>query len=166
MIGDYNTTSSGGLFLVNTVFDAETSGLDGIVQDSSVFVIADSSKEYDAVGWENVLGSTSGVLGAASGNQFGGVVVEEVFVDWDVLFLGEDRVIGFETVFFEEGLVSLGLDIWGKRLIQVFRKHLLRGWTVRQARVKIFASPILHCSRAWKIFPFPNLLSCVLCARD
>lgn len=116
MIGDYNTTSSGGLFLVNTVFDAETSGLDGIVQDSSVFVIADSSKEYDAVGWEDVLGSTSGVLGAASGNQFGGVVVEEVFVDWDVLFLGEDRVIGFETIFVEEGLVSLGLDIWGKRL--------------------------------------------------
>lgn len=83
------------------------------MQDGGVFVVTDSAEEDDAVGWENVLGTTSGILGTASCDQFGGVVVEEIFIDGDVLFFGEDSIVGFETVFVEEGLVSLGLDIWG-----------------------------------------------------
>jgi len=81
MIGDYNTAATGRLLFVNTVFDSKTSGLDGIVEDGGVFVVADSADEHDAVGGGNILSSARGVLGSATGNQFGGVVVEEIFVD-------------------------------------------------------------------------------------
>lgn len=111
MVSDHNTTASGGLSFVNTVFNTETGGLDSIVQDGGIFVVADSAKEYNAVGRENVLGSTSSVLGSTSGNQFGGVVVEEIFVDAGVFLFSEDGIVGLEAVFVEKGLVSLGLDI-------------------------------------------------------
>lgn len=112
MVSDHNSTASGGLGLVNAVFNAETGGLDSIVQDGGIFVVADSTEEYNAVGWENVLGSTSSVLGSTSGNQFGGVVVEEILVDGGVFFFSEDGIVRLEAVFVEESLVSLGLDIW------------------------------------------------------
>jgi len=41
------------------------------------------------------LGAASSVLGTAAGDQFRGVVVKQVFVDGEVLFFGEDGVVGF-----------------------------------------------------------------------
>lgn len=121
MVGDDNPTAPSRLFLIDAVLDAETSGLHGIVEDSSVFVVSNSTEEYNAVGWKNVLGSASGILGSTSSNQLGGVVVEEIFVDGKVLFLGENGIIGLEAVFVEEGLITLGLDIWGQNLVSVSR---------------------------------------------
>ena len=50
-------------------------------------------------------------MGSPSGDQLRGVVVQQVFVDSEVLFFGEDGVVRFQAVFLEEGFVSLGLDI-------------------------------------------------------
>jgi hypothetical protein len=38
-------------------------------------------------------------LRSAAGDEFCRVVVQEVFVDSEVLFFGEDGVVGFEIVF-------------------------------------------------------------------
>jgi hypothetical protein len=50
-------------------------------------------------------------LGAAAGDQLCGIVVEEVFVDSEVLFFGQDGVVGLEAVFGEELIVALGLNV-------------------------------------------------------
>jgi hypothetical protein len=50
-------------------------------------------------------------LCAASCDQFGGVIVQEVFVDSEVLFFGENGVVGLEAILFEELGIALGLDI-------------------------------------------------------
>jgi hypothetical protein len=117
VVGDDDATPAGGLFFVDAVLDAETGGLDGVVQDRGVFVVADTAKVDYAVGWEHVLRATGGVLGSAAGDQLCGVVVEEVFVDGEVLGAGEDGIVGFELVFVEEGLVTLGLDVWREELV-------------------------------------------------
>lgn len=44
--------------------------------------------------------SSSGVLCCSSGDEFGVVVLKEVFVEAHVLFFGEDGVVGFHAVFF------------------------------------------------------------------
>tara|TARA_R110002060_G_scaffold49325_5_gene60305 strand:- start:187 stop:378 length:192 start_codon:yes stop_codon:yes gene_type:complete len=56
--------------------------------------------------------SASGVLGSTAGDELGGVVVQEVFVDTEMLFFGENGVVGFEVVLFEERWVAYCLDIW------------------------------------------------------
>ena len=40
------------------------------------------------------MGAASGVLGSAAGDELCGEVVQEVFVDAQVLFFGEDGVVG------------------------------------------------------------------------
>lgn len=57
------------------------------------------------------MGSTGCVLRAAAGDQLCGVVVKEVFVDSEVLFFGQDGVVGLEAIFGEELIVALGLDV-------------------------------------------------------
>jgi hypothetical protein len=99
---------------VHTVFDAKASLLDSIVEDGGVLVVANTTDVNDAVGGQDVLGTASGVLGSSSGDQLGVIVVEEVLEDALVLFLGEDSIVGLESVLFEEGLVADSLDIWKK----------------------------------------------------
>jgi hypothetical protein len=111
VVGDDDATAASGFLFVDAVLDAQTSGLDGVVQDGSVFVVADAAKVDDAVGREHVLRTTSGVLGSTAGNQLRGVVVKEVFIDGEVLGAGQDGIVGLELVFVEESLVALGLDV-------------------------------------------------------
>jgi hypothetical protein len=95
MARNHDTAPSRLLLLVNTVLDSETSCLHRIVQDSGILVVSYTAQEDGRVGRQKVLGATSGVLGSSSSDQLGRVVVEQVFVDSEVLFFSEDGVVGF-----------------------------------------------------------------------
>lgn len=109
--GDDDTAAASLLLGVDAVLNAQASLLDSIVQDSRVLVITGTAEVDDAVGGQDVLGTAGGVLGGATGNELGVVVVEKVFVEGNVLLLGEDGVVGLEAVLVEEGLVAEGLDV-------------------------------------------------------
>lgn len=113
VVCDDDVVVVGGDFGVYVVFDLEVDLFDGIVEDGGVFVVVGVVEVDDRVGCEDVLGFVGGVLSGVVGDEFGVVVVEEVFVDGEVFFFGEDGVVRFEVVFFEEGFVVKGLDIWG-----------------------------------------------------
>lgn len=68
VIRDYDTTSASWLLLVYSVLDTEASLLDGIVKNSSIFIIANTTKKDDGVGWKEVLGTSGGVLSPTSGD--------------------------------------------------------------------------------------------------
>ncbi len=50
-------------------------------------------------------------MGSTAGDEFCGVVVQEIFIDAKVFFFGEDGVVGLEAVFLEEGGIALSLDV-------------------------------------------------------
>lgn len=76
VVAGNDSTTSASLFLgVDTVFNTETSGLDSIVKDSSILVIASATEVDDTVRREDVLSTSSTVLCSASSNQLGIVVV-------------------------------------------------------------------------------------------
>lgn len=109
--GDDGSTAASLLLGVDAVLDAQASGFDGIVQNSGVLVVTDAAEVDDAVGGENVLGTTGAVLGGTASNQLSLVVVEELLVDGDVLLLGQDGIVVLEGVLVEQLLVANGLDI-------------------------------------------------------
>lgn len=110
--GDDSTAPTGRLLRIDTVLDPQAGGTDGIAEDGGVLVVADAAEVDDAVGGQDVLGATGGVLGGAAGEELGVVVVEEVLVEREVLLFGEDGVVGLEVVFLEEGFVTEGLDVF------------------------------------------------------
>lgn len=110
--GDDDGAAAGGLLRVDAVLDPKADLLDGIAQDGGVLVITDTTRVYDAVGWQHVLGATGRVLGGAAGDQLGVVVVEKLLEDAGVLSLGQDGIVGLEAVFVQERLISNGLDVW------------------------------------------------------
>jgi hypothetical protein len=59
------------------------------------------------------LSTTSGVLSSSAGDKLCGIVVQEVFVDIQVLLFGEDSIIGLEAIFGKECIIALSLDIYG-----------------------------------------------------
>ena len=52
------------------------------------------------------LGSTSCVLCCSTRNEFGVVVLKQILVETHVLFFGENSVVGFDPVLFQEGSIS------------------------------------------------------------
>lgn len=128
MAGDDHAAAPRGLRLVHAVLDTETGRLDGVVQDRRVLVVTHSAEEDDAVGREHVLGTAGRVLGAAAGDQFRRIVVQEVFVDAVVGGLGEDGIVGLETVFLEEGGITCSLNVCKvELLVWLFGFMLLKG---------------------------------------
>jgi hypothetical protein len=109
--GDDDAAAAGGDRGVDAVLDAQTGLLAGVAEDGRVLVVAGAAQVDDAVVGENVLGTAGRVLGGTAGDQLGIVVVEEVLVDVQVLGLGQDGVVGLETVLLEQGLVAEGLDV-------------------------------------------------------
>jgi hypothetical protein len=114
MVSDNNRTTSSLLLLVNTVFDAETGLLYGVAQDRSVLVVANTPEEDDRVWRKDILSTTSGVLGASTGNELRRVVVKEIFVDAEVLLFRQNGVVGFEVILCEKRFISKSLDICGR----------------------------------------------------
>ena len=53
------------------------------------------------------LSASSGILGGTACDEFGIVVLEEVFIEGHVFFFGEDGVVGFDAVFLEESIISV-----------------------------------------------------------
>lgn len=47
------------------------------------------------------LGTTSGVLSSAPGDEFGIVVLKQVFIEVHVFLFGQDGIVGLETIFGE-----------------------------------------------------------------
>lgn len=110
--GDDGAAAAGGLLGVDAVLDAEAGGLDGVVQDGGVLVVAGAAQVDDAVGGQDVLGAAGRVLGGAAGDELGVVVGQQVLVQGLVLLLGQDGIVGFEAVLLEQSLVALGLDVY------------------------------------------------------
>ena len=108
---DDNSATTGRLAGVDAVLNAEAGLLDGIVEGGGVLVVAGTTQVDDAVGGQDVLGTTSGVLGGTAGDEFGVVVGQEVFVEGNMLLLGQNSVIGLEVVLLEESFVTEGLDV-------------------------------------------------------
>jgi hypothetical protein len=109
--GDDNAAAAGGDLGVDAVLDAETGLLAGVAEDGGILVVAGTAEVDDAVLRQDVLGTTGRVLGGAAGNQLGIVVVEEVLVDVLVLLLGQDGIVGLETVLLKQRLVAKALDV-------------------------------------------------------
>lgn len=108
---DDNTAAASLLLGVDTVLDAEASGLDSIVKDGRVLIVTDTTEVDDAVLGENVLGTTGRVLGSTTSDELGVVVVEQVLVQRGVLVLGEDGIVSLEGVLVEKLLVADSLDV-------------------------------------------------------
>jgi hypothetical protein len=108
-----DTTAAGLLLLVHAVFDPQTSLLDCIVEDSGVLVITNATKEDSGVGRKHILSATSGVLCSSAGDKLRGIVIQEVFVDVQVLLFRKDGIIGLEAILGEERFIALRLDIYG-----------------------------------------------------
>lgn len=47
------------------------------------------------------LGTTSSVLSSAPGDEFGIVVLKQVFIEVHVFLFGQDGIVGLETIFGE-----------------------------------------------------------------
>jgi hypothetical protein len=109
--GDDNAATAGGDLGVDAVLDAETGLLAGVAEDGGILVVAGAAEVDNAVLGQDVLGTTGRVLGGAAGNQLGIVVVEEVLVDVLVLLLGQDGIVGLETVLLKQRLVAKALDV-------------------------------------------------------
>ncbi len=113
--GDDDGATAGGLLGVDAILDTQTGLPDSFVEDTGVLVVAGTAQVDDAVLGEDVLGTTGRVLGGAAGDQLGIKVVEEVLEDALVLGLGQDGIVGLETVLLEQGVVSNRLDVWQGR---------------------------------------------------
>lgn len=110
--GDDGTTAASLLLRVDSVLNTETSSLDSIVEDGRVLVVAGTTNIDNAVWRENILGTSGAVLGSTASNELGIVVVEEIFVKRDVLFLGKNSVIGLQAILVKKSLVTLSLDVF------------------------------------------------------
>lgn len=62
--------------------------------------------EREGKGGDKYLCTTGSVLRGTAGYELCVVVLEQVFVEAHVLFLGEDGVVGLETVFGEHGFIA------------------------------------------------------------
>ncbi|KAL1838012.1 hypothetical protein VTJ49DRAFT_3135 [Mycothermus thermophilus] len=111
---DNDTATTRGHLGVDAVLHAQAGLLAGVAQDGGILVVAGTAEVDDAVGRQNVLGAAGRVLGGAAGDQLGIVVVEKVLKDVLVLGLGQDGIVGLETVLFKQGLVAEGLDVCGE----------------------------------------------------
>ncbi|KAJ6446362.1 telomerase activating protein Est1 [Purpureocillium lavendulum] len=109
--GDDDAAAASLLLGVDAVLDAQTSGLDSIVQDGRVLVVTSTAQIDDAVGGQDVLRTTGRVLCSAAGNELGVVVVQQLLVQRDVLLLGKNGVVGLQLVLVQQGLIADSLDI-------------------------------------------------------
>lgn len=57
------------------------------------------------------MGTPGSVLGSTAGNELGRVVVQEIFIDVQVLLFRKDSIIGLQAILGEERIVTLSLDI-------------------------------------------------------
>lgn len=109
--GDNDTAAAGGLGGLDAVLDTEAGLLDGVLEDSGILVVADTTEIDDAVVREDVLGATGGVLGGTTGDELGLEVVQQVLVDGLVLVLSQDGIVSLEVILCKELVVAIGLNI-------------------------------------------------------
>lgn len=88
------------MLAVDEVLGSHACGIVLLAQDVGVLIFAHAADVDGRFGREDVLGAPCGILGGAAGEEDGGAVVEEVFVDAEMFFFGEDGVVGLEAVFF------------------------------------------------------------------
>ena len=78
-------------------------------------------RDGDVRKWKRYLCATGGVLGSTAGYELCVVVLEKVFVETHVLFLGEDGVVGLEAVLGEHCFIagqlrSVPAGLYGRRV--------------------------------------------------
>lgn len=129
VVSDDDATFAGGDFGVDEIFDMETCGKVStclqsscyaecvylitllfalLSQDAGVLVVSHTANVPDRVGSEHVLGTSSGVLGGATGDQLCVAVVDEVFIQAHLVGLGKEGVVKFQTILLQHCLVTDG----------------------------------------------------------
>ena len=103
---DHAAAAGGGVFGRAEILGAQAGGVACVGEERGVVVVADAADVEDRGGREDVLGAASGVLGRAAGDELRVVVLDQVFVEAHVFFLGEDGVVGLEAVFLEHGFIA------------------------------------------------------------
>jgi hypothetical protein len=153
--GDDDAAAAGGHGLLDAVLDAQAGGLDGVLEDGRVLVIADAADVDHAVGRQDVLGAAGRVLGGAAGDELGIEVVQEILVEGLVLLLGQDGVVGLEAVLVKQGLVAEGLDVCAARVdmsVYVETQQDWRGWLRVVGRSNVPRRGFSKQKRAYSLF--------------
>lgn len=120
---DDNTAATSLLGRLDTVLDTEASGVDSVLHNGGVLVIASAAEVDDAVGGQDVLGTTGRVLSGTTSDELGLVVVQKVFVQRQVLLFSENGVISLEAILVKQSLVTDGLDVCEmRRTIMLVKK--------------------------------------------
>lgn len=101
-----NTTASCRLLLIDSVSDLESRFLVRLLQDLCLLVFAHAAEVNYRVRREQVLCSSCRVLCGSSCEEFCFAVVHELIVERHVFLFGEDRIVGFQAVLLQEGIVS------------------------------------------------------------
>jgi hypothetical protein len=103
---DHYPTSPRRLLLVDSILNMNALLLTFLAQRVGVVILAHTADVPDGVGWEHVGCAAGGVLGAAAGDEFRVAVLQQVVVEGHVFGFGEDRVVEFEVIFLEHGIVA------------------------------------------------------------
>ena len=85
--------------------------LTGFLEEIAIFVAANAANINDVIWGKHVLRAAGGILCRSTGNQFGVVVLQELFVDAHVLLLGENSIVGLEAVLGQERGIAEALDV-------------------------------------------------------
>lgn len=126
MACDHHTASASRLLLIVAVLDTQTCLLVGLLQDVGVFVLAYTADKDDRIGWEEVLATSvktdsmsckkiqssaylspsGGILRRTTSKQLSISVLDELLVETHVLLLGQNGIVGLETVLLEQLSIS------------------------------------------------------------
>ena len=109
MSRDYHPTTSRRLVLAFQILRLQACFRASVLQHLRVFILSYGTYVENAVGRQDVLRASGGVLSSAAGDLDRSVVLEKIFIEGHVLgFVGEDGVVGLETVLLEQALVPVG----------------------------------------------------------
>lgn len=146
--GDDDGASAGGHVVVDAVDGVEADLLVGLDEHIGVLVLSNAADEDDRVLGQHVLCASGSVLGGTTGVEVGLVVGQEVIVDAQVLVLGENGIVGLESVLVEQGLVTAPSSVFENKVNNPFartRRPGCRGEGSPSKEVRIFPSWLVVC---------------------
>jgi hypothetical protein len=98
MASDYNSASTGRLDIIHMVFCMKPFLLTGLLENIGILIAANAADIKNRVGRKHILSPTGGILCSSSWNQFGVVVLDEVFIETHVLLFSKDRIVVLNTI--------------------------------------------------------------------
>ena len=121
---DDSTTLASGLGLVHAVLSVDTGLLAGTLEGLAVVVVTDTTNVQDGVVGEQVLSTTSSVLGSTTGDELS-IQLHQILVETHVLVLGENGIVSLQAILLQKSIISTGLDV-EERVLQAQKRVTLR----------------------------------------